>query len=273
MSAAQPATATSFGREVLDASAGMPVLVDFWAPWCGPCRMLGPILDDLAREYAGRLKVVKVNTDEEPQLAQRFQIRGIPAVKLFRDGKVVGEFVGAQPAGAVRAFVKPHLVAQADDPLERARQLQSRGAHGEAVAVLSEAAGASPGDESLAIALGRALALSGDPTAAEVAMDRLSPALQSDPPVREVRALAHFARLVASPDETDAIQSARVAAARALLRGDLQAGLDGLLAAMQRNRRYATQQGRQDLLQAFDLAPADHPGVAAARRSLAALLH
>ncbi len=152
MSTAQSVDATSFAREVLEASAQMPVLVDFWAPWCGPCRMLAPVLDDVAREHAGQLKVVKVNTDEEPQLAQRFQIRGIPAVKLFRDGKVVAEFVGAQPAGAVRAFVKPHLPARVDDPVERAHMLQARGAQAEALTVLREAAAAAPDDDVLTIA-------------------------------------------------------------------------------------------------------------------------
>ena len=249
------------------------MLVDFWAPWCGPCRTLGPVLDTVAAEFAGRLKVVKVNTDEEAELSQRFQIRGIPAVKLFRDGKVVAEFVGAQPAGAVRAFVKPHLVPAGNDPLERGRALRARGAHAEAVELLRQAVAAAPDDESLGIELGRALALAGDPSAAEAALARLPPALQADPPVKAVRALAHFARIAASPDETDAIQSARCVAARALLRGDLQAGLDALLAAMQRNRRYATSQGRADMVQAFELAPADHPAVPAARRNLAALLH
>jgi putative thioredoxin len=273
MSVAQPISAATFAAEVLDASAGMPVLVDFWAPWCGPCRTLGPILDDVAREYAGRVKVVKLNTDDEPALATQFQIRGIPAVKLFRHGKVVAEFVGAQPAGAVRSFLKPHLPTTADDPATQARTLQAQGRHGEAVALLRTASAAAGSDDATAIELGRALALAGDPAVAEALVDRLSPALQADGPVRAVRALAHFARIVASPDETDAIQTARVAAARALLRDDLQAGLDSLVAAMQRNRRYATGQGRADLVQAFALAAPEHPGVAAARRSLAALLH
>ncbi|MCP5328698.1 MAG: thioredoxin [Sinobacteraceae bacterium] len=273
MSAALSVDAASFAREVLEASSATPVLVDFWAPWCGPCRMLAPVLDQIAEEHSGRLKVVKVNTDEEPQLAQQFQIRGIPAVKLFRNGKVVAEFVGAQSLGAVRAFVKPLLPAQPDDPLERARALQTEGRYAEALALLREAMSAAPTDETLAIELGRTLALSGDPGGAEAAVAELAPALQTDPPVKAVRALAHFARILSSPDETDAIQSARVTAARALLQGKLQAGLDALLAAMQRNRRYATGQGRQDLVYAFDLAPDDHPGVTAARRRLAALLH
>ncbi len=273
MSAAQSITAVTFAAEVLEASRQQPVLVDFWAPWCGPCRTLSPILDDVAREYAGRVKVMKLNTDEEQALASQFQIRGIPAVKLFRDGKVVAEFVGVQPIGAVRAFLEPHLAPEADNPVERARALQARGDHAEAVALLREVAAAQPDDAGRVVELGRALALSGDAAGAEALVDRLSPALQADTAVKAVRALAHFARIVASPDETDAIQSARVTAGRALLRTDLQGGMDALVAAMQRNRRYAAGQGRQDLVQAFALAPTDHPGVTAARRSLAALLH
>src|SRR5690349_17490469 len=115
MSASVPAVTTAtFPQEVLNASAAQPVLVDFWAPWCGPCRMLSPVLDQLADENAGKLKVVKVNTDENQDLAQQFQIRSIPAVKLFRGGKVVAEFLGAQPLSNIRAFLEPHLPRASD---------------------------------------------------------------------------------------------------------------------------------------------------------------
>jgi thioredoxin len=94
-------TASSFAEEV--EHSDVPVLVDFWAAWCGPCRMVAPVVDQIAQEYAGRLKVAKVDVDAEPQLAQRFGVSGIPAIALFKDGEVVSHAVGARPKGALVA--------------------------------------------------------------------------------------------------------------------------------------------------------------------------
>jgi putative thioredoxin len=99
-------TGKDFGKEVIERSATVPVVVDFWAPWCGPCRVLGPVLEAAVAALAGRVELVKINTDESPELAQQFQIQGIPAVKAFRDGKVVAEFVGAQPAPQIKKFLE-----------------------------------------------------------------------------------------------------------------------------------------------------------------------
>src|SRR5436305_11928688 len=97
---------TTFEAEVLEASRQVPVLVDFWAPWCAPCRALGPILEKLEQEYAGRFKLAKVDTEAEPQLAQAFGVRSIPDVMAFRNGKPVAHFLGAQPESQVRAFIE-----------------------------------------------------------------------------------------------------------------------------------------------------------------------
>ena len=95
-----------FQKNVIDVSHRKPVLVDFWAPWCGPCRVLGPTLEKLAKESQGAWRLVKINTDTYPDISQKFGVRGIPAVKLFKDGAVADEFVGALPEHQVRAWLQ-----------------------------------------------------------------------------------------------------------------------------------------------------------------------
>jgi thioredoxin 1 len=97
----------NFDQEVL--KADVPVLVDFWAPWCGPCRMVAPIVDELSREHSGKLKVVKINTDEAPGVAGRYNIMSIPTLMIFKDGERVDQIIGAQPKQAIAQRLLPHL--------------------------------------------------------------------------------------------------------------------------------------------------------------------
>jgi putative thioredoxin len=262
-----------FQTEVLDASRKAPVLVDFWADWCGPCKALGPVLDRIAESLPGRLTVAKVDTEAEGELAAQFNIRSIPAVMLFKDGRVVAQFVGAQPEPAIRQWLAPHLPPAADSPLALAREAWRRGDGAAARAQLDAALAAEPADHDARELLAEVVLAAGDGATTRRLLDELPPDRQFSPAVTALKARLYFADELATVDAgASDLDDLYAKALRAAAAGRLDTAAEALLALTERSRAYRDDAGRRGLLQVFELAP-DAPGLGDYRRRLARLLH
>ena len=237
----------TFEAEVIGRSRQMPVVVDFWAPWCGPCRMLGPTLEKLAKEANGAWTLAKVNTDESQGLAMRFGIQGIPAVKAFRDGKVAAEFVGALPEPQVRQFIAKLGAAPAAGNLvaDEASQLLRERRWAEAEAALRRPRiGGNPA--AVALGLAKALLAQGKAREAEPVLDGIKdgPEFAS---AEKLRPLARY--LIASGSVEDVAGADTPAAhffraARVLKEGSVIAALEEMLAVLRKDKRYRDGEAR-----------------------------
>ncbi len=177
-----------FAREVVERSHEVPVVVDFWAAWCGPCKVLGPTLEKLTAEAGGAVELAKVDVDQNQALAQRFGVQGIPTVIAFKDGRPVDQFTGALPEPAVREFMASLAPSQHDLAVQRAEALLDEGRDEEASALLSEVLAAEPGHQDAGVTLAGMLIDAGETGHAIELLERLSP-------TEEVRALLAAARI------------------------------------------------------------------------------
>ncbi len=187
-----------FQTFVIEASKKYPVLADFWAPWCAPCRMLGPILEKVIQHYEGQVHLAKIDTDVFPALAQEYGIQSIPAVKLFVDGQVVEAFAGVQPERRIRDLIESHLPNPDAPRIDEALALAQRGAHRESLQVLETLQANGSQNPRLPLALCFVNLLRGDTEKARAQLAELPPAALADPLHVRVSSLLYFVSLLES---------------------------------------------------------------------------
>lgn len=276
-------TEAEFAEKVIEKSHEVPVLADFWADWCGPCRMLAPILHKLAEEYGGKLIVAKINSDAEQSLAARYGIRSLPTVKLFKNGQVVDEFMGVQPESQIRALLDRHIPRESDAMREEALAAWRAGDADAAIALLRKAMKEDPGNERLLPDLVQILLAKGEAEEAQALLQDLPANRAEDADIKRLKALAYFAAIASNaPDvatlkqrlesDPEDLQAKEQLAARWILDGQYEAGMDLLLEIMRKDRKYGDDAGRKGLLAAFELL-GDDPRVTPYRRQMFNLLH
>jgi putative thioredoxin len=263
----------TFGQDVLQRSHEVPVVVDFWAEWCGPCRTLGPALERVAEAYGGAFELVKVDVDKNQELAAQFRVQSIPMVLAFRDGQPVSQFTGAIPDDQIRRFVEQVLPTEADRKVDTARSLVLEDDTAGAEALFREVLAESPDHSEAGTGLAALLIARGDTGEALILLGKLARTAE----VERLEAAARVqagkdldlgdveARVAADPDDGAARIELGTALAAA---GEHEPALDHLLAAVRIGGDHK-EQGRQAMVDVFEILGPAHPLTLTYRRALA----
>jgi putative thioredoxin len=281
----------SFMADVIDASHDQPVIVDFWAPWCGPCKQLGPALEKAVREAKGAVRMVKVNVDESQELAQQMRVQSIPAVYAFKDGRPVDGFVGALPESQVKQFVQ-RLAATAgakppspvDQAMELGKEALAAGDHARAINIFTQVLQHEPDHVEAIAALARAHLAKGEIAKARQVLDTAPKEAQDHAEIASARAGLELAeagekakgalgalkaRAQSNPQDLEArfeLAAANFAA------GEREAAIDDLLDMVRRHRVWNDEAARKQLLKLFEAMGPTDPLTVAARRRLSSIL-
>ena len=280
----------SFAVDVIEASREVPIIVDFWAPWCGPCKTLGPTIEKAVRAASGQVKLVKINVDENQQLAQQLRVQSIPAVFAFKDGQPVDGFVGNQAESQVNAFIQRLTGDAGPSPIEKAVEqgeaALTAGDMDEAANIFGQVLRADGENASAVAGLCQCLIEGGDLEDARAMLDGLEGPLASDPAVQSVRAslelaeqsmgagdageMAEFtARLEANGNDHEA----RMELSKALLAaGQREEAVEQLLEAIRRDRAWNEEAARKQLLTLFEAFGHTDELTVSARRQLSSIL-
>ena len=282
---AQDVSQADFEQQVVKASFKQPVVIDFWAPWCAPCKVLKPILEKLAGEYEGKFKLAKVNSDENQEISARYAVRGIPSVKAMVDGKIVNEFTGALPESMVRDWLDKVIPSPAEVLRREAQQLADKDDLDGALRKLAEAAKLEPNNEVVRVDSAEVLLAQGNPDEAQRLLDTLKdPDILKDARVLQLKAQVRLAEmkeegeseaeLAAAVKANENDLEARLKLANVLIAANHTAeGMDQLLEIVRRDRSFHDDIGRKTLLDVFNLLGGQGELVATYRRKLAAALN
>ncbi len=279
----------NFQQVVIDASHEVPVLVDFWAPWCEPCKVIGPVLEKLAAEYQGKFKLVKVNMDENPMLAQALMIQSIPAVKLIADGAIKDEFMGASPEPEIRNFLEKNLapLAAPEDDASAGLGLLAMGDRAGALRIFQANLADKPNDAVALIGMGTLALEEGNLEQAKQALeavveDDLGNLSDKTVPLRFLAALRSRLFLIEQaetrnsegepPEAEGDIEARFTGACGNALEGGFEEALESLLKIVREDRKFRDDGGRKAMLAVFDLLPPDSELGNSFRSQLSSLL-
>jgi len=263
-----------FQFEVVAFSNQTPVVVDFWAEWCGPCKLLSPILEKLAEEGGGSFRLAKVDVDANPNLAIQFQVKGIPSVKAFRDGQVIAEFSGARSEKDVREFLRGLTPNPGDLAISKGNSLLALGNWGQAGEAFAEVLGASPDNGQALIGLAKSHIAQGNaslalPILREFPASKEYSLSEQLLPLAEV--LIEFKENV-SPDGDDDLLAAYQHSLRLVSLGNIPSAIDGMLDILRQNKNYLEGEARRVIVGMLHLLGEENPQTKTFRSELASLL-
>ena len=276
--------AQDFQALVIENSYKQPVLVDFWADWCEPCKSLAPVLAKLAEEYNGKFILAKVDTEKEQELAAHFGIKSLPTMKVIFNGQIAGEHVGAVPESEIRALIDPLIISESDKVMEAAMAAHNEGRTQDALDLMNQALAHDPDNVDLKINIAKLVAAEGDMQSASALLDSLGEEESKNDEAVKLRAKINFAkqlegllsteqiesRLAENPEDLEALldKSHHLSAS-----GLYEEAMETLIQIMTIDRKFQDDAGRKGLLALFDMLGGEQEAVQKYRRKLFTLLH